>query len=275
MYRALSPGPRSAREAVEVAGLHRATGYRVLLRLLDRGIVRDDGRNPRGFRSVEPSVLFQRLGMFYQDEAEIAGFLSEAFGRSPESLPAARFGGAVPDGRPRILAAQGRAPHPAVVKVAEARHSVGVMIRPLASPVPYRLALSKALGQAARDGASIRLITDATPADYRFWNAVVRESGEARGNLQLRHYSPLAAHLYAIDRRRIVRLPALGGSSRAPPVAVVLEDPANVRAHVNRFEALWTEASPPARPRARVGTAAARNGTDRFHTPSGVAGPVN
>jgi hypothetical protein len=143
--------------------------------------------------------------------------------------------------RPRILGAEGRATHPALLALAAAKRSATAVVRPLATPVSFRVGLARVLGQLARRGVSVRLITDATPADYRFTRAIHRESGGATSTLQVRHYCPLAAHVYTIDRERVIRLPTLGASSRFSPVAIVLDDAARVRAQVSRFEGLWAE----------------------------------
>ncbi len=243
MFLALIRGPLGAREASEVAGLHRATGYRVLLRLLDRGLVSGNGRNPQAFHAVSPAVLFRRLELFYRDETEIPGHFAEALvhGSEPALARPPALPGSLTE-RPRILAPEGRAPHPALLVLGAAKRSATAIVRPLSTPVSYRAALARTLGQLARRGVNVRVVTDATPADYRFSRAIHRESGGALAGLQVRHYCPLAAHVYTVDRERVIRLPTLGASSRIPPVAVLLDDAARVRAQVSRFEGLWGEA---------------------------------
>ena len=243
MYLAFLPGPLGAREAAEVAGLHRATGYRVLLRLLDRGLVVSNGRTPRRFRSVDPAVLFRRLELFYRDETEIPSSLAEAFGGGNEL----RLGGpspyVTPADAPRILAGEGRSVHPAIVEVSHAKRAVAAIVRPLSTPVAYRNALARALGTLARNGVNVRLITDAMPADYRFARAVAREAGGTATPVQVRHCCPIASQMYSIDRQTVVRIPTLGTSNRSPPVGVAVTDRARVQALVNRFESLWAEAA--------------------------------
>jgi hypothetical protein len=242
LFLALIRGPLGAREASEHAGLHRATGYRVLLRLLDRGLVAGNGRTPQSFHAVSPAVLFRRLELFYRDETEIPGHFAEALVHGAESAVAQSTLMPMPSDRPRLLAAQGKNQHPALLALSAAKRSATAIVRPLATPVGYRLGLARAVGQLARRGVNVRLITDATPADYRFSRAIFREAGGPSASLQVRHYCPLAAHVYTIDRERVVRLPTLGASSRISPVAVLLDDAARVRAQVSRFEALWAEA---------------------------------
>lgn len=241
MYLALVNGSRGAREAAQIAGFHRATGYRVLQRLVNRGLISGDGQKPQRYRSVEPSILFHRLELFYRDETEILGFISEAFHQSGPSTARTHLPYGVSLEPPRMLAPESRAAHPALLELARAKNSVGVIARPLLTPMAYRSALARTLGRLARSGVQVRLITDATPPDFRFFRAVLRETGGASVPLQLRHYSPLVSHLYSIDRQRVVCLPTLGVSSRAAPVGVVIEDLARVRPLTNRFEGLWAE----------------------------------
>ena len=243
LYLAFRDAARGAREAAEVAGLHRATCYRILLRLFDRGLIVSDGGRPRRYHAVDLATLFRRLEQFYRDETEIPGCFVEAFGSRRENLPNGHF--AVPhiEEHPRVLAPQGRGLHPAILELSGAKRAVAMVVRPLSAPIGYRRALARTLGQLARNGVHIRLITDALPSDYRFCSAVFRESGSARSAVQVRHFSPVMSQFYSIDRRTIVRIPTLGVSTRAAPVAVAIHDRARVQALVTRFESLWSEAT--------------------------------
>jgi|HubBroStandDraft_1064217.scaffolds.fasta_scaffold41683_1 hypothetical protein len=244
LYLALVHGPLGVREAAETAGLHRATAYRVLLRLLDRGMVAGDGRSPQRFHAVAPDVLLHRLNGLFQEEAEIAALLAEVYGRwVVSSLSPTAPADATPGERPRILSGEGRAPHPVLAEVAEARQTLDVLVRPLSMTLAHRTGLARTLGRLARQGVRIRVVTDATPADYRFAVAMTREAGERTNTVLVRHFTPIVGHFYAIDGRRVIRLPTLGVFGRAPQVAVVVEDLPRVRAQVARFEAFWTEGS--------------------------------
>jgi hypothetical protein len=269
MYLAFLGGPLSAREGAEVAGLHRATGYRVLLRLLDRGLIVSDGRTPRRFRAVEPSALFRRLELFYRDETEIPSSLAEALRSESNQFVEGHFPAAGAADAPRILAAEGRSTHPALLELSQARRAVAAIVRPLSTPVGYRNSLARTLGHLARNGVSIRLITDAMPADYRFSRAVLREAGGSAAPIQVRHYCPIASQLYSIDRQTMVRIPALGTSSRTPPVGVAIIDRARVQVLVNRFESIWTEAAGAPR-NLETGRDPARSGpSPAAHVPGG------
>jgi hypothetical protein len=242
VYLALRDASRGAREATQRAGLHRATGYRVLQRLLDRGLITGDGRKPQRYRAVDPAILFRRLELFYRDETEIPNFLAGSFGSkaSVDSLsfvPGDGFAHPV-----RILVAEGRGTHPALAELGHARHTLSVVVRPLATPVAFRGSLARLLGKLARSGVQIRLVCDATPADHRFCAAMLREAKGAPTPIHVRHYSPVASNFFSIDRQRVIRLATLGVSNRKPPVGISIEETSSVRALVSRFEALWSEA---------------------------------
>jgi len=243
LYLAFRDAPRGAREAAEFAGLHRATCYRILLRLLDRGLIVNTGGRPRRYHAVNLATLFRRLEQFYRDETEIPGFFVEALGSRRENLPDGHFALPHHEEPPGIMAPQGRGLHPAILELSGAKRAVAMVVRPLSTPIGYRRALARTLGQLARNGVHIRLITDALPSDYRFCSAVFRESGGARSAVQVRHYSPVMSQFYSIDRRTVVRIPTLGVSTRSAPVAVAIHDRARVQALVTRFESLWSEAT--------------------------------
>jgi len=243
MYAAFLDGPRGAREAAEIAGLHRATAYRVLIRLLDRGLIQTDGQVPRRFRAVDPTILFHRLELFYRDETEIPNCFVEAFGQAPELRPKGPSTFPAPTGTLRVLAAEGRSTYPAIAVLSQAKTSVAAVVHPMSNPAGFRNALARALGHLARSGVRVRLITDALPVDYRFYRAVVREAGPASASVEVRHLCPCLSQLFLIDRQTVLRIPTLGVSNRAPPIAVAVNDRARVRLYVARFEALWTEAA--------------------------------
>lgn len=231
----LVPRPLPAREASSEAGLHRATGYRILRRLVDRGMVLADGNRPEGFRSVPPSTLFRRLELFYQDEAEIPGLLGQAFFSAADRLgPGAAS--SPPALGPVVQSAQAT-----LRELSEAKQSLTAVVQPLATPAFFRNALTRALGELARKGVQVRLITDATPADARFRQAASRSPAEVPGALHVRHLSPLFGQFFAVDRQRVIRLPSVGSSRRAP-IGILLRDPSHVRHYAMRFEGLWTEA---------------------------------
>lgn len=232
---ALVPHPLSARKASTAAGLHRATGYRILRRLIDRGMVLGDGDRPQGFRSVPLSTLFRRLELFYRDEAEIPGLLGQVFHSGTEVFAPGT------SGLPRSPGPVVQSAHATLRELSEAKQSLTAVVQPLSTPASFRNALTRALGELARKGVQVRMITDATPADVRFREAASRNPNELPGALHVRHLSPLFGQFFSIDRQRVIRLPSVGTSRRAP-IGILLRDPLHVRHYAVRFEGLWTEA---------------------------------
>lgn len=261
MYRALCDGPRRAREAATIAGLQRATAYRVLSRLLERGLVLGDGRPTQHFVAVQPAELFRRLELFYREEAEIPGSLADSLGapgRSAISGDASRF--AV--GRPRVLSQERGRPHPVFAELAGAKRSVDAIVRPLSTPFTFRAELEHTLGRLARSGIHVRILTDATPADKRFREGVARRAFGGPGSLELRHYSPVVSQFYSIDREKVVRIPTLHASSRLSPVGIATEGRVRIRPLIDRFETLWNDAAKPPLPsRRRAGQVGGRRRT--------------
>jgi hypothetical protein len=250
----LRNGPLGAREATEGAGLQRATAYRVLLRLLSRGVIVGNGRSPQRFQAVGVDVVTRRLGGFLREEVEVNEMIAEACaalvgGTAP--LPMGPMG--APNGDVRLLVPDGTPTHPVLVELAAARESVDVMLRPLSTGLAYRSALARTLGRTAHHGVRVRVMVDAAPADRRFVERLFREGVEESARLAVRHSTPVAAHSYVIDGRRAIRFPILGSLGRPADVAVASNGAAWVKLQRARFDALWTEGivSPRRRPSTR------------------------
>ncbi len=251
----LRGGPQGARELTEHAGLQRATAYRVLLRLLSRGVIVGDGRSPQKFQALAIEIITRRLGSLLQEEGELNEMIAEtcALASRPHGLghPGSN-GGMSPETEVRLLVPEGTATHPVLVEVAEAKESIDVILRPLATTPTYRSALTRTLSRAVRQGVRVKLLVDATPSDRRFVDRLFRESPEDSGRLTVRHTTPLAVHSYLVDGRNALRFPVLGTLGRNADLAVASHSPAWVRAQRSRFEALWGAAV--AAPRRRPST---------------------
>lgn len=247
LYLVLVRGPFGAREAAELAGLHRATAYRLLLKLLDRGMVVGDGRSPQRFHAIGPEILLHRVEESFRDEAEIVGLLAEAYG---PWVNGGRDGSEPIDrSRPRVLAAESRGTHPTLVELAETRISADVLVRPLSLAPTYRVGLVRALARLARRGVRVRLITDTNAIDRRFISSLEREASGSNGALQIRRYSPVLGHFYVLDEARVVRFPTLGLAARGSQLAILTETPVRVRTQSARFDATWVQsAAMPKRP---------------------------
>jgi Sugar-specific transcriptional regulator TrmB len=250
----LRNGPLGAREATEGAGLQRATAYRVLLRLLSRGVIMGNGRSPQRFQAVGIEVVTRRLGGFLREEVEVNEMIAETcaalVGHSPSEVTGSQGSS---DVEVHLLAPDGTPTHPVLLELGAARESIDVMLRPLSAGLAYRSALARTLGRAAHHGVRVRVMVDAAPADRRFVDRLFREGVEESARLSVRHSTPVAAHSYMIDGRRAIRFPILGSLGRPSDVAVASNAPTWVKVQRARFDALWAEGivSPRRRPSTR------------------------
>jgi hypothetical protein len=158
-----------------------------------------------------------------------------------------------PEAEVHLLAPEGSATHPVLLEVGEAKESIDVILRPLATTPNYRGALSRTLSRAVRHGVRVKLLVDATPSDRRFVDRLYREIADDSARLTVRNTTPLPVHAYVVDGRRAIRFPILGTMGRSGDLAVASHSPAWVRAQRVRFDTLWGEAvtAPRRRPSTR------------------------
>jgi hypothetical protein len=233
-------GPRGVREASEGARLNRATAYRVLLRLLNRGLVIGDGRTPQTFHALSIDLAIRRLGNFLHEEEELNAWMSDFCLRAARPGVALDPGGASTDDV-RLLAPREGAEHPALTELGEAHHSIEAAFRPLSAGVSFRSGLVRALGKSARAGVRVRLLLEAGPTDRRYGDRILREAGGPSASLEVRHFSPMAAHFYLLDSHRMIRFVTLGSLGRGSEIALITDAPTRVRTQLGRFEGMWGE----------------------------------
>jgi Sugar-specific transcriptional regulator TrmB len=274
LYLALSRGPQTARRAAQIAGFHRATAYRVLVRLLERGLVAGDGRIPQRFEAVPPELIFARLEGFLRDEADLSSLLTISYGRWARAGPSPEALGRPGEIPPRLLIRERGGRDPTLAQLETTRHTLDVIARPVSCPVAFRTALLRTLGNLLRRGVKIRLLMDATPMDQRFSAALLREAGEGRQRLTRRHLAPIGTHCYLSDSRIALRLPVLGVAGQVPEMAVAEEDPARFRMLSQRFEVLWTQASDPFGPSRSTRSYAWTRAAGMFREHDASAGPA-
>ncbi|MHB8352528.1 MAG: TrmB family transcriptional regulator [Thermoplasmata archaeon] len=243
LYLVLSRGPLTARQVAGIVHLHRATAYRLIVRLLERGLIVGDGGIPQKFQAAPPTLLLTRLEGFLREEADLCATLTREY---------ARWAGMVPlhqDTRetvepPLLLSARGGVRDPALAEIEATRQTLDLVVRPVSCTISFRTGLLRALGNLMRRGVRIRLLTDATPPDLRFVAALSREGGDPT-RLHRRHVAPVGAHYYVRDGRFAVRLPALGLPGHLPGIALGERDPRRVLVQAERFESLWAQATDP------------------------------
>jgi len=244
LYLVLSQGPQTARHAAEAAKFHRATAYRLIVRLLERGLIVGDGRSPQRFQAAPPELLLTRLERFLREEADLCATLTRAYTRWVQVIPAAQDPTSTGES-PKVLSVRGGARDPVLAEIEASRQTLDMVVRPTGCSIAFRTGLLRTLGNLMRRGVRLRLLTDATPPDQRFVAALLREGGEPSRLLLRRHVAPVGAHYYLSDSRVAVRMPALGLSGSLPGIALAERDRERVRMSIQRFEALWEQASEP------------------------------
>lgn len=252
----LSLGPSGARRTTEGSGLHRATAYRILSRLVARGLVTADRRWPREYHPLPLRILVVRNVTFLRDEIELRHWLLRAVpagsepGSSDRLEPRSdRFHSSYTGDSDRsavtplgLTAIGSVADSPLLEQLQGARRSMDGLIRPLMIPASLRSKVAISLQRAAARGIHVRVVLDYLAADLRFAGTLLRDRSGRVANLEVRHFTPLGGHLYVLDGQRAVRFPTLTGSSKEPDFGFVSGDPDFVRAQVARFDAVWDDA---------------------------------
>jgi hypothetical protein len=245
LYLALSGEPQTARRAAENARVHRATAYRLIVRLLERGLIVGDGEIPQRFRATPPELLLARLEGFLREEADLCATLAKAYTRWVQTATTGAGTASTTAPPAQLLSARGRGRDPTLTEIEATRQTLDMVLRPINCSISFRTGLLHTLGNLMRRGVRIRMLTDATPPDQRFIAALAREGGDRARLLTRRHVAPVGAHYYLRDRELAVRLPALGLSGHLPGIALAEHDHDRVQAQVDRFESLWEQASAP------------------------------
>jgi hypothetical protein len=224
-------GAVEARGLVEAARLSRATCYRVLLKLLSRGLAVSSGQWPQKFRAIPFEDVYARVATTFRDELELRERLG-ALVMNPLSNGHA--------GASQLVGWKAIQGSGALDWISRSRHQIDVAVRARFLPAPARGELVRVLARFLSQGGRIRLLTDVAPADRRLVIRLHREATLGVGGLEIRGLGPLASHLYVLDSRRVLRFSVLGfpaPSVTAPGLGT--SDPVYVRNQVLRFESLW------------------------------------
>lgn len=265
MYLALArTGRTRARDATEGARLERATAYRVLARLVARGLVSEHPAYPREYSAIPLRMLIERNVAFLRDEIELRRWLVPVF---PDGTEAAGIGGhdlrgerfpkgilpEIPDRGPcRASLIRYDAPTDSgLLGVVQGAHrSVDAVVRSIDIGPDLRSKMVGALVRAAMRGLMVRVVLDYQTTDRRLASALRR--APSGSNLEIRHYTPLGGHFYVLDGRTAVRfpLPRCFPDDSAP--GLLSKDPAFVQSQITRFESVWEDAVPPATTRRDV-----------------------
>ena len=251
----LAQGSSNARGAIRDSGLQRATAYRVLSRLVARGLVNVRPRWPREYSAVDLRTLIARQVSFLRDEIELQQWLLRALpGEAGPSLD----GGpgvvhqalrspsdSVPPLRPsvdvRVAPLGGVSDSPLVERIETARREIAAFVRPLLLPARLRAKVAAALLRAASRGVRVRLVLDYQAADHRFAKAVEQEILPRRAGPEVRHYTPLAGHGYVFDEHSAIRFLVLSRPSKDPDFGLLSAESGFVHSQLSRFESIWEE----------------------------------
>ena len=242
LYLALvAHGPLRAHDATIAAGLQRATGYRIILRLLQRGLISSSGSWPQLFHALPLGTVHGRMQTFFTDEEELRHQLTSCYGNLSED-PLVQSTGRPPV---QIVSSRGSGASMILQEIANTRHQIDLMVRVRSVPSRFRNDVARALARAVAQGVRVRILTDASSADGRFLAHVYRDFDSASCQLlEVRHYSPLVGHFYVVDNAKVLRFSAFSGMARVPDVGVLSADPDYVRSQIARYEALWVEGVP-------------------------------
>jgi len=258
LYRTLLKfGPLSARQAIGLASLDRATGYRVLSKLRARGLVNSTPTRPQRFVPLDIGRLFERTVNVMRDDLELLRVLREHYiaeGARPgrdARLPNA------PAPAPAPLAPKARWPavrvYPRAEDVAtgiatladQTKEEFDALMMPHLIPEGQRGAVAHAIAGVVARGGRVRLVVDYHPIDLEFLAAMLKSWGSLPPGLEFRFYAPQLARLFLIDHRLALRCVRSGGSpSGGPELGLASDDLEFVRFQSTRFQSVWREALP-------------------------------
>ncbi len=239
-----SPVAVPAQSARLDSSLHRATIYRVLLRLLDRGLVTGDGGRPQRYRAVPVAVLFRRMHGFLLEEAELRLWLSRRMDEEFGSAPPPRPMNDGPSPRLELTSWAKDSPYNVLTQLGQARRSLRALLRPAALPASQRGALLRTLQALAGSGVRLQLLLEGSPADHRFLATLRSDPALDPAAVEVRHLTPQFGQLFLVDSAAAVRLSVYCLGRRLGEPGILMAEEILLRQQVARFEALWSEGVP-------------------------------
>jgi sugar-specific transcriptional regulator TrmB len=255
LYRTLLRfGPMSARQSIGLAGLDRATGYRVLSKLRARGLVSSTPSRPQRFVPLDVSRLFERTVTTLRDDLEFLRILREHY--VAEGSPGAATGRASVSPAPstnarvrwptvRVYPRAEEIAHGIVQLADTAKEELEVLAMPQVLPESLRSEVGRAVGRAVERGVRVRLVLDYHPIDLEFLSSVLRTWTTVPHAFEFRFFAPQLARLYLADHRTALRCIRTAGSmSTGPELGIASDDPEFVRYQSTRFQSIWREALP-------------------------------
>ncbi|HTT35615.1 MAG TPA: helix-turn-helix domain-containing protein [Thermoplasmata archaeon] len=260
LYRTLLKfGPLSARQSIGLAGLDRATGYRVLSKLRARGLVNSTPTRPQRFVPLDIGRLFERTVNVVRDDLELLRILREHYvaegsrvggrdGRAPSAPAAPTF--QAPGAKPRWPSVRvfprGDDIVAAILQMVDsAKEEVDALVMPPMIPEGSRAPIARAIANAVDRGVRVRLVVDYRPLDLEFLALILKSWGSVAPGFEFRFYAPHLCRLYLVDHRAALRCIRSGSSPAAgPDLGVGSDDLEFVRFQATRFQSVWREALP-------------------------------
>ncbi len=256
LYRTLLKyGPMSARQSINLSGLDRATGYRILSKLRARGLVTSTPSRPQRFVPLDVARLFERSGMVLRDDLEFLRVLREHYladVNRPAPETRASPHAALPHTPPRTRWPAVRI-YPRAADVAQgiaqiseqAKEELDLLMMPQVIPEALRADVTRAVTRAVERGIRVRAVLDYHPVDLDFLAGVLRSWTTVPPGLEFRFFAPQLARLYVADHRVALRcIRAAGSASVGPELGLSSDDADWVRSQSTRFQAIWREALP-------------------------------
>lgn len=258
LYRALLKfGPMSARQSISLAGLDRATGYRVLSKLRARGLVTSTPTRPQRFVPLDVGRLFERSVSVMRDDLELLRILREHYVADANRL--------VRDARPSATSVTPPSPSPprtrwpsvriypraeeighGIVGLADsAKEEVNALMMPTVIPEAIRAEVARSLSRAVDRGVRVKIVVDYHSLDLEFLATLLKPWGAIPPNLEFRFFAPQLARLFVVDHRFALRcIRSAGSPATGPELGIGSDDGEFVRYQLTRFQSTWRESLP-------------------------------
>lgn len=255
LYRTLLKfGPMSARQSIGLAGLDRATGYRVLSKLRARGLVSSTPSRPQRFVPLDVTRLFERTVTVLRDDLEFLRVLREHYlADGAHAAGPSRVSALAPSGPPararwptvRVYPRSEEIAHGLIQLADGAKEELEALMMPQVIPESLRVEVARAVGRCVERGVRVRVVVDYHPIDLEFLAAMLKSWATIPHGFEFRFFAPQFARLYLIDHRTALRcIRTAGSTSLGPELGLSSDDPEFVRYQSTRFQAIWREALP-------------------------------
>ncbi|MCI4336334.1 MAG: hypothetical protein L3K17_03940 [Thermoplasmata archaeon] len=258
LYRALLKyGPMSARQSISLAGLDRATGYRVLSKLRARGLVTSTPTRPQRFVPLDVGRLFERTVSVMRDDLELLRLLREHYVTEANRLvrEPRPSGGSITPPSPvtpkprwpvvRIYPRADEIGHAIVTFADSAKEEIDALMMPTVIPEAIRNEVARAYARAVDRGVRVKIVVDYHALDLEFLSTLLKSWGAIPPNLEFRFFAPQLSRLFVIDHRFALRcIRSTGSAAAGPELGVSCDDAEFVRYQLTRFQSVWRESLP-------------------------------